>query len=294
MNIQQAKRIPITEVLNRLGFQPKKKRQAEQDWWYLSPFRMEKEPSFHVNTLKNIWYDFAGQGGNILDFVMQYQQCDLSAALQFLEALFAGNATSTYLTPATGKDRVSVRDKLQLERVQDLQHPALIQYLQRRNINVTIAKDYVKQVHFFNPATQRSYYTLGFRNGRGGFELRNPYFKGSIGAKGLSWLGDRTKVHVSLFEGFMDFLSYLTYRNTSLITGEVLILHSLSQLAAALELIAAQHYGKIYTFFDNDTAGMASTRKVQNQLGDRVITCNHLYEGSQDLNAHLIKMLRTC
>ena len=65
MNTNEAKRIRIEEYLHSLGYNPV--RRQGNSLWYKSPFRDEQEPSFKVNTERNLWYDFgAGKGGNII------------------------------------------------------------------------------------------------------------------------------------------------------------------------------------------------------------------------------------
>ena len=67
MNSQQAKRIPLKDLLARLGHQPHHEKSGE--FWYLSPFRPETEPSFKINLERNIWFDFGeGKGGTVIDF----------------------------------------------------------------------------------------------------------------------------------------------------------------------------------------------------------------------------------
>ena len=40
--------------------------------FYCSPLRIEKTPSFVVNTKDNLWYDFGtGRGGNLINLVEQ-------------------------------------------------------------------------------------------------------------------------------------------------------------------------------------------------------------------------------
>ena len=59
----------MVDYLEKLGYMPQKIR--GNDYWYLSPFRQEKEPSFKVNRKLNAWYDHGtGRGGNIVDFGM--------------------------------------------------------------------------------------------------------------------------------------------------------------------------------------------------------------------------------
>ena len=54
--ILTAKQIRIEEYLHSLGYSPV--RQQGGSLWYNSPFRDEQEPSFKVNTERNLWYDF--------------------------------------------------------------------------------------------------------------------------------------------------------------------------------------------------------------------------------------------
>ncbi len=69
MDAKTAKAVPITEYLARAGCQPV--RVQGTDWWYLSPLRNEKTPSFKVNSEKNVWYDHGeGRGGTAIDLAM--------------------------------------------------------------------------------------------------------------------------------------------------------------------------------------------------------------------------------
>ena len=53
--------------------------------WGLSPFKAENTPSFSLNPEKGFWYDFsAGMGGNLIDFVMQYNGVPLRSAVNIL------------------------------------------------------------------------------------------------------------------------------------------------------------------------------------------------------------------
>ena len=81
MNCEEANQIDMVDYLNALGYQPQKIR--GNDYWYYSPFREEKKPSFKVNKSKNVWYDHgAGKGGKLVDFVIEFYHCNVSEALQ--------------------------------------------------------------------------------------------------------------------------------------------------------------------------------------------------------------------
>ena len=73
--------LTLLNIFNLLGYQPQKIRQ--DDHWYVSPLRDEKEPVFKINKQKNIWYDHGlGKGGRLVDFIMQYFKGGLGDALQ--------------------------------------------------------------------------------------------------------------------------------------------------------------------------------------------------------------------
>jgi hypothetical protein len=55
MNSQQAKEIPIIDYLNSLGHNPEKI--MGKNYWFLSPLRNEKTPSFKVYIHSNLFYD---------------------------------------------------------------------------------------------------------------------------------------------------------------------------------------------------------------------------------------------
>ena len=55
------------------------------EMWGLSPFQLEKTPSFSVNPEKHVWKDFSsGKGGNIISFIKQYHHCNFNEALRIL------------------------------------------------------------------------------------------------------------------------------------------------------------------------------------------------------------------
>lgn len=75
------------------------------EWWGLSPFKEEKTPSFSINTEKQKFYDFSsGTGGNLINFVMKYNNCNFIEAINILKKYanitedslkFIGRLTST-------------------------------------------------------------------------------------------------------------------------------------------------------------------------------------------------------
>ena len=76
LSIAEAKEMDMVQYLSLLGYEPSKIR--NNDYWYRSPLREEKTPSFKVNRKLNRWYDHGlGKGGNIIDFGIQYYSCSV-------------------------------------------------------------------------------------------------------------------------------------------------------------------------------------------------------------------------
>jgi DNA primase len=88
LNITRDKEMDLVDYLSSLGYQPAKIRSA--DYWYLSPLREERTPSFKVNRKLNCWYDHGlGKGGNLMDFGIPYHNCTVSELLQILDNGFS-------------------------------------------------------------------------------------------------------------------------------------------------------------------------------------------------------------
>ena len=78
------KNISIRQFLARRGIQPKYERNGYG--MYLSPLREERTPSFKVDYVRNLWYDFGlGEGGTLLTLVMRLERCDSREAIRRLQ-----------------------------------------------------------------------------------------------------------------------------------------------------------------------------------------------------------------
>lgn len=168
--------------------------------WYHSPIRSDDEnPSFKVDTIKNLWFDHgAATGGNIIDLVRKICSCDVQDALQHLDrsglyspglasptvsAGIARGATRRSDTALESKNLGGEKEKTgayKLVASRPLQHPALLQYLTKRGIDHDIARSYLSEIDFKAPHSAGKYFSLGYPSG-GGFEARNALFKGFVG-----------------------------------------------------------------------------------------------------------------
>jgi hypothetical protein len=288
MNIQQAKRLPLEHILEKLGHKPHHERHGEL--WYVSPFRQEAEPSFKINPARNIWYDFGrGQGGNVIDFMMAYHHCNtVSDALRRCDEL-EGLPLVERSAPVPKVASAGDNDKTE---VMPLQNRALIGYLRKRGIPMEIAQPYVQEIHYTRAG--KPYFALAFPNQAGGYEMRNPYFKGVHGHKDITFLSPPGETlntsSVLVFEGFFDFLSYLAHEGKAALGAPVIVLNSVAMKDKALAVIREKGFAQVDLYLDNDVPGRELAGAFQAALpGITVRDCSGLYRDFKDYNAFLVQ-----
>ncbi len=286
MNTNEAKQIRIEEYLHSLGYDPVRRQGGSL--WYMSPFRDEQEPSFKVNTERNLWYDFgAGRGGNIIALAQELYASD---SLPYLLERIAEQAPGVRpVSFSFGGQPVSKPSFRQLEAV-PLSSPALLSYLRQRGINTGLAKRECREVRYLTDG--KPYFAVGFPNRSGGYEIRNKFFKGCIAPKDITHIRqEQTRETCCLFEGFMDYLSFLTLRlercpdRPDLDGQDYIVLNSTSNLSKAIRPLGG--YGRIHCFLDNDKAGMEAVQELREEYGLRVRDASHIYGGYNDLNDFL-------
>ena len=139
----------------------------------------------------------------------------------------------------------------------------------------------------------KPYFAIGFPNMAGGYEVRNRYFKGCVAPKDITHIRqqDGQRCMCYLFEGFMDYLSFLTIRvrnnpqHPRLDTQDYVILNSVSNLAKAESLL--ETYTQVGCFLDNDTAGRNTCKKLKEKFGERLLDKSMYYRDYKDLNDYL-------
>ena len=286
MTIEEAKNIRLADYLHSLGYAPV--RQQGANLWYKSPFREETDPSFKVNTEINKWYDFGlGQGGNIIALASELY---CSVNVPYLLKLIAEQTPHIRPVSFSFREQSSAGPNFQHMEVKELDSPVLLSYLQGRGINLELAKKECCEVHFENNG--KRYFAIGFRNMNGGYEIRNRYFKGCIAPKDITHIRQsESKEACYIFEGFMDYLSFLTLRlercpdRPELNGQDYIVLNSTSDLSKAIRPLGG--YESIHCFLDNDKAGIEAVQELQKEYGLRIRDASHIYEGYNDLNDFL-------
>ena len=254
MNIQEVKNIRIADYLQSLGYTPVK--QQGNNLWYESPFREEKDASFKVNTELNKWYDFGlGKGGNIIALAEELYATD---HVPYLLNKIAERVPLIRPISFSFRQQATEPSFQQLE-VGELIHPALLRYLQERGINTDLARLDCKELHFIHNG--KPYFAIGFPNVAGGYEVRNRFFKGCIAPKDISHIRQQGEPREKclVFEGMMDYLSFLTLRMKNCPTmpnldrQDYVILNSVANVSKAIDVL--HRYERIHCLLDNDEAG---------------------------------------
>ena len=270
MNCKEAKNIDITSFLAEKGVKPAKV--YGNYMMYYSLFRNERTPSLKVDIKKNLWNDFgAGIGGTIIDLVMHLNSCSAKEAMIILN----NNNFSFHQKPKALESNKLTR----ILAVKEIKNRYLMKYLQERKIKESVAKKYCSEIHYtFNG--RDSFYGIGFANDLGGYEIRNKYFKGCIGAKALTTIQNKSNT-VNIFEGFIDFLSYIILKSQAE-NEDYLILNSTSNVKKAFKIIA--NYQLVQTFFDNDSSGRNATESIRKNVKYSFRDSSNLYSNHKDLN----------
>ena len=165
-----------------------------------------------------------------------------------------------------------------------LSSPVLLTYLQEREINIALAKRECSEAHFTHNG--KRYFAIAFPNVSGGYEIRNRYFKGCIAPKEISHIRQSGTARETcyVFEGFMDYLSFLTLKRNPNPPHNIVVLNSVTNLAKAVPFIASHE--RVYTYLDNDEAGRKATSELKaacRNISDQSVH----YRPHNDLNDYL-------
>ena len=278
MDAKAINKFPIREYLAARGIRPVKDRGYYG--LYHSPLREDRTPSMKVDYDKNLWIDYgAGEGGTLIDLMMRMERCDAGEAMRRLEQKITGMPAFSFLgySNPVSPHRESA---IAIEKVRPLENPALLAYLTERGIDFATARAHCSEVHY--RVANKFYFAIGFCNDAGGWELRNRYFKGCTSKAPTIRRGDYPTCLI--FEGFMDYLSFLTLKRNPTPPHNIVVLNSVTNLIKVVPFIASHE--RVYTYLDNDEAGRKATAELKAaccNLSDQSIH----YRQYNDLNDYL-------
>lgn len=271
INCETARNFSIVKALEKLGHFPQKT--TEKEAWFLSPFRSETQASFKVSKTKNRWYDHGeGIGGNVIDLVCKILKCSIKETLGFLND---GTATNSFKQqPISSKNYTGIN----IIKVQDITHPALVQYLSLRGIVLDIAKKYCKEVWYQHKSSE--FFAIGLKNNKVGWELRNKIFKNSSSPKSYTYIQNNNK-QLIILEGMFDLLSLETIDDFLLSASDIIVLNSISFINDIEKHISK--YALVYLYLDIDIPGQKAAQYLIDKY-KHIIDKSSSYKNYKDLN----------
>jgi len=276
--------INLVDLLSKLGHHGVQK---GRNYFYNSPLRDEKTPSFSVHATKSIWKDWGdGSAGNIIDFGERYFG-SVSNFFKELKRYYPEIFNETHpnlINKNDQKNLAKINEKeapeIKIVHVKPLHSFPLLQYIKERRVPGTIADQFCKEVTY--ELKGKIYYAIGFKNNSGGYALRNRYMKSASMPNDATFIDNGSK-SLAVFEGFFDFLSYKTlYHKQEEPSRNFLILNSTSFFEKCLPLMQQHH--RVHGFIDNDKSGDKCTAKAQEVLKEKYIDERSLYKLYNDLN----------
>lgn len=286
MNSIEAKKIPIQNFLLARGYKPSST--TSKELWYHSPLREnDKTPSFKVNLLINTWYDFSiGKGGTIIDLSSLIYNEDVSDTLKRLSNDYGSLIKLNPVVQFRSKAKIT-ESTFELQSVSKLKNPRLIEYLKNRRIHIPFAQKYLKEIYFITSKTKNLNFALAIENELQGFEFRNIFMKGSINGKSFTLINPGEGKDIAIFEGFIDFLSFLTDHKIDDFQSTVLILNSVNLRNETLKVFEEHQYKKAYCFLDNDKAGQETYDFFSKNLSIPLTNKASIYKDYVDYNEYL-------
>ena len=274
---EKARECSIEKTLENLGYFPSRK--SEKEAWYFSPFRAENKASFKVSLVLNRWYDHGmGKGGNVIDLIVALKNYTIPEALEFLNT---DKVDFSFQQP-TKLHEIKKDKNYEVTELKSIQNTTLLSYLKSRCVKANIAKKYCREIHY--NINNKKYFAIAFQNESNGYEIRNKYFQSCFGTKAITHVKNGSK-SLCIFEGFIDFLSYLSYKNISKRNEDYLILNSVALIEKATEKL--KDYNLIYAYLDNDTSGVKATNILKKRFVN-VVDCSFIFKGYKDLNEYLM------
>ena len=286
--------ISIVEIMAYMG----KRLEHDRRGMYYSPFRDEDTPSFHIDLPTNRWYDFgASEGGGLFEFVCKVAGCSRGEVYEWLSSFRNMVPECEYkaVEATVKKEKVS---RVIIDSVSEtFTRRKLIEYAESRAVPKDVLERYCDEViYHIDGMPDRKFFAIGFRNNGGGYVLRSSVAK-KCSTGDMTTLGPDGKMtdkitgdKVIVFEGFMDFLSWISHVKQVNPEHDCCILNSVANIGRALPWITS--HSSIAAFMDNDKAGRDTLQKIIDNVPETagdvcVYDMAKLYEGYNDLNEKL-------
>jgi hypothetical protein len=276
----------LVDLLTQLGFKPVRK--SGKEHIYRSMLREDdRTPSFTVDDQLGAWFDHGTRkGGNIIDFGLAFwKHLSFAEVVDKIQDVIAIAPVQRTFRP---RKAVKIPHYI-VEQVKNLgTHPAITDYLKSRGV-FEIASGHISEVYYYvedEKGLKKHFFAAGWQNENGSWEVRNKYFKGCLGHKGITFIQGNQK-KLAVFEGFINYLSWKSENPSA--DHSILILNTLTMLVAGIA--KAKEFSFIDIYLDRDNAGHKAAKEFLAALPyatDR----STAYLGFNDYNDKLVADLQ--
>ncbi len=166
----------------------------------LSPFKVEKTPSFTVNDEKGFYHCFStAEHGNIFDFVMKTQNLKFGEAVKYL-ANIAGMRAYTFSKEDIEREKKWETYSSIYKKYVEVYHENLL-----KNENLSFARDYLKNRNLSKDEVKM--FKIGFvdKNVHIFEELKKNYNEKFLVETGLFYFDEKKNIHVERFKNRIIF-----------------------------------------------------------------------------------------
>lgn len=289
--------VALVDFLAQLGHNPEYR--SGKELFYKSMLREERTASFCVDDKLEVWYDHGGanvsgiKGGNIIDFALAFwYPLPFKEVVKKIAAIMSISFDESLIHEMRERRPRVIASKVsnyEIETIKELNsHPAITRYLKNRGV-WEAAQGYIKEVYYAiktGPKEGRQFFSAGWQNDAGGWELRNQIaerdFKACLGKKAITTIPGNTE-KLSLFEGFMDYLSWKVDNPEA--TDTIIVLNSVVLLDAAIA--KAQSFSRVHSYFDRDKAGEMAFADLAKVI-PHAINRSSVYSKHKDYNEMLM------
>ncbi len=282
-------RVSIVDLLSKMGYIHEYKTGGE--YYYHSMLRPKNNPdntpSLSVKDATGEWFDHGQDfGGNVVEFGIKYwPHLSFPEVLEKIVETCGMPLNSSAYRHTPRKSNQAKEKNYGILEIKELGHnAAIMNYLESRGV-ARVAEGRLKEVYYYvedKNQKKHNVFAAGWQNETGSWVVRPLSYPVSLGPNAISFLPGSMD-RLSVFEGFFDYLSWLTENPFS--NDSVLVLNSVSN--AQDGIAKAMGFGNVTLYFDHDTAGRKATLDFMTAI-PATTDGAHIYEGYNDYNDKIV------
>lgn len=247
-----------------------------------------------ISTLLQKLSDTPNPTGNteLIELVSGYlkehkQDCTRYDAIRWIANMRQNNS---FMADKESEKFIQENSMLVLKSKKQIENLGLIRYCEKLGISIDLAKKYLLELKVNQSDTNKDYYTLGFENDDGGFEIRSPFIKGCLGQKSLTFIrGFKEKSEtIHIFKSVWDYLSLLSHLSIRSMRVDCIVLNSFACTRLAFPYIQYHTYKTVYSWMDNYPLGNQVTDLLEEffktQTDIKHIPMNKVYSPYTDVS----------